>query len=98
MMLRMKSPFRRRSVLEEYQKRLETLARISGDALSGERSSLRQIAVTAAWVGAGIGVLTAGLLAGRELRLRYKINRRTPYDYYAHSGEETPGLEFGVGI
>jgi hypothetical protein len=39
-----------------------------------------------------------GLLVGRELRLRYKFNHRTPYDLYSHSGDELPDVDFGVGI
>jgi len=37
---------------------------------------------------------------GRELRNRYKFNRRTPYDLYAHSGDEqqqVEEMEFGLG-
>lgn len=50
---------------------------------------------TVGWVSAGVGALAVGLFIGRELRQRYKFNRRTPYDFYAHSGDEQ---EFGVGI
>ena len=49
-------------------------------------------------VSAGITVLAVGLVVGRELRERYKFNRRTPYDIYSHSGDQTQDLEFGVGI
>lgn len=52
---------------------------------------------TVGWVSAGVGALAVGLFVGRELRQRYKFNRRTPYDFYAHSGDEHE-LEFGVGI
>jgi hypothetical protein len=50
------------------------------------------------WVSAGIATLALGLVVGRELRERYKFNRRTPYDFYAHSGDQEPDVEFGVGI
>ena len=53
---------------------------------------------TLGWVTAGLGALALGLFVGRELRQRYKFNRRTPYDFYAHSADETQDLEFGVGI
>jgi len=43
-------------------------------------------------------VLAVGVVLGRELRSRYKFNRRTPYDFYAHSGDEMADVEFGVGI
>jgi hypothetical protein len=53
-------------------------------------------------VSAGITVLAVGVVVGRELRQRYKFNRRTPYDFYSHSGENgrrgPQDLEFGVGI
>ena len=53
---------------------------------------------TVGWVSAGLGALAVGLFVGRELRQRYKFNRRTPYDFYAHSGGEDHDLEFGVGV
>jgi hypothetical protein len=54
---------------------------------------------TIGWVSAGFGAVALGLFVGRELRQRYKFNRRTPYDFYAHSGsDETHDVEFGVGI
>ncbi len=56
-----------------------------------------KLAVTAAWVTGALAVLAGGLYAGREIRTRYKVKRRTPYDYYAHSGDRSE-LEFGVGI
>jgi hypothetical protein len=53
---------------------------------------------TVGWVSAALGAVAIGLLVGRELRLRYKFNRRTPYDLYAHSGDELPDVDCGVGI
>ena len=50
------------------------------------------------WVSAGITVLAIGLVVGRELRQRYKFQRRTPYDFYSHSGDQIPEMEFGVGV
>ena len=50
------------------------------------------------WVSAGVATLAIGVVVGRELRQRYKFNRRTPYDFYAHSGDEMQDVEFGVGI
>lgn len=54
-------------------------------------------------ISAGMTVLAVGVVLGRELRERYKFQRRTPYDLYAHSGESRRRLaretvEFGVGI
>jgi hypothetical protein len=52
---------------------------------------------TVGWISAGLGAVALGLFVGRELRLRYKFNRRTPYDFYAHSGDEQD-VEVGLGI
>jgi hypothetical protein len=52
---------------------------------------------TIGWISAGLGAVAIGLFVGRELRQRYKFNRRTPYDFYAHSGDQED-MEFGVGI
>jgi hypothetical protein len=53
---------------------------------------------TIGWLTAGLGAVAIGLIVGRELRQRYKFNRRTPYDFYTHSGDEANDMEFGVGI
>ena len=52
---------------------------------------------TVGWVSAGLGAVALGLFIGRELRQRYNFNRRTPYDLYAHSGDEQD-VDFGLGI
>jgi hypothetical protein len=57
-----------------------------------------KLLITVGWVSAAMGAVAIGLFVGRELRQRYKFNRRTPYDFYAHSGEEMNEMEFGVGI
>ena len=51
---------------------------------------------TVGWVSAGLGAVALGLFLGRELRQRYKFNRRTPYDFYSHSGDEQD-IDFGLG-
>ena len=54
---------------------------------------------TLGWVSAALGAVALGLFVGRELRQRYHFNRRTPYDFYAHSGgDEVQDMEFGLGI
>jgi hypothetical protein len=58
---------------------------------------LRLVVRNVGWVSAGVTVLAIGVVVGRELRQRYKFQRRTPYDFYAHSGDQS-GMEFGVGI
>jgi hypothetical protein len=52
---------------------------------------------TVGWISAGLGAVALGLFIGRELRRRYQFNRRTPYDFYAHSGDEQD-VDFGLGI
>ncbi len=64
------------------------------DVASHEETGLLR---TMGWISAGAGALALGLFLGRELRSRYKFNRRTPYDFYAHSGD-AQDMEFGVGI
>ena len=49
------------------------------------------------WFSVGMAVAAIGLYVGRELRLRYKFKRRTPYDFYANAGNQQ-STEFGVGI
>jgi hypothetical protein len=46
------------------------------------------------WVSAGITVLAIGVVIGREIRQRYKFQRRTPYDFYEHAGDEAQEVEF----
>jgi hypothetical protein len=46
-----------------------------------------------------VGVAALGLYLGRELRSRYKFNRRTPYDRYSHAGDGSATVgEFGMGV
>lgn len=52
---------------------------------------------TVGWISAGLGAVALGLFIGRELRQRYKFNRRTPYDFYSHSGDEKD-VDFGIGV
>jgi len=52
---------------------------------------------TVGWISAGLGAVALGLFIGRELRHLYQFNRRTPYDFYAHSGDEQD-VDFGLGI
>jgi hypothetical protein len=52
---------------------------------------------TIGWISAGLGAVALGLFVGRELRLRYKFSHRTPYDFYAHAGDEED-VDFGIGI
>jgi hypothetical protein len=50
------------------------------------------------WSSVAVGVVALGLYVGRELRQRYKFNRRTPYDLYSHAGDQMQAAEYGMGI
>jgi hypothetical protein len=50
------------------------------------------------WTSVALGVVAVGLYVGRELRQRYKFNRRTPYDFYSHAGDQISAAEYGVGV
>lgn len=49
------------------------------------------------WFSAGIAIAALGIYLGNEIRLRYRFNHRTPYDFYANAAEKQTS-EFGVGI
>jgi hypothetical protein len=49
------------------------------------------------WVSVGMAIAAVGVFVGRELRLRYKFNHRTPYDFYANAGTQAAS-EFGMGV
>jgi hypothetical protein len=76
---------------------------ISADALSRKQSQDCEeeeettLIKTVGWISAGLGAVALGLFIGRELRQRYQFNRQTPYDLYAHSGDEQD-VDFGLGI
>jgi hypothetical protein len=66
-----------------------------GEQAGAEESHLLK---TVGWISAALGAVALGLIVGREIRLRYKFNRRTPYDLYSHSGDELPDGDCSVGI
>jgi hypothetical protein len=70
--------------------------RIERNGNDGEEEETTLIK-TVGWISAGLGAVALGLFIGRELRQRYQFNRRTPYDMYAHSGDEQD-VDFGLGI
>ena len=77
-----------------------TAAAVIAESIANGNEETEETTVlrTIGWVTAGLGAVAFGLFVGRELRQRYKFNRRTPYDFYAHSGDEMADVEFGVGI
>ena len=50
------------------------------------------------WASVATGAVAVGFYVGRNIRARYKMNRRTPYDYYSHAGDNGNAVEYGVGI
>lgn len=75
---------------------VEVSASLAGNLPAGEEQESALIK-TVGWISAGLGAVALGLFVGRELRLRYKFNHRTPYDFYAHAGDEED-VDFGLGI
>lgn len=75
------------------------------DAMSAEASNLTLLdeqedsntLKVIGWVSVGMAVAAVGLYVGREIRQRYKFNKRTPYDFYSNAGNQQ-STEFGVGI
>lgn len=98
MMMRMQLLGQHAALIDELGDKLRRLPAAVEELFSDNGSGEHRMLVTAAWVVGGVGVLGLGLLAGRELRGRYKVKHRTPYDYYAHSGDTTAGLDYSVGI
>jgi len=49
------------------------------------------------WFSIGMVVAALSIYLGYEVRSRYKFGKRTPYDFYANSGEHAAS-EFGMGI
>jgi hypothetical protein len=74
------------------------MTEVSGPTGASNEAEESNMLKTVGWISAALGEVALGLLVGRELRLRYKFNRRTPYDLYSHSGDELPDVDFGVGI
>jgi hypothetical protein len=70
----------------------------AADAAVGLADEDSNLLKTVGWISAALGAVAIGLLVGREIRLRYKFNHRTPYDLYSHSGDELPDVDCGVGI
>jgi hypothetical protein len=50
------------------------------------------------WSSVATGAVALGFIVGRNLRARYLLNHRTPYDFYSHAGDNGNGVEYGVGI
>lgn len=86
MMLRMRS-----------SRAIRTLRLRVEDTVEYARQEGRLVLRNVGWVSAGITVLAVGVVLGREIRQRYKFHRRTPYDFYAHSGDRTGDIECGMG-
>lgn len=68
------------------------------DKVGEEAAAESHLLKTVGWISAALGAVALGLIVGREVCARYNFNRRTPYDMYAHSGDELPEPDCGVGI
>jgi hypothetical protein len=88
-------PFGKRRI---FGTRLDKIPAVVIESLPSSEPSRSRVLKTVGWVSAGLGAVALGLFVGRELRQRYKFNRRTPYDAYSHAGDEMQDVEFGVGI
>jgi hypothetical protein len=80
-----------------FGKRVKDVPALVASTLGADESAYGPLRIVT-WVAGGFAVLALGLMAGLELRHRYKFNRRTPYDLYAHSGDEVQDMEYSVGI
>ena len=84
--------------LRLFGRHLDNLPSLAADHIPPVRRRDSLVLRSLGWGAAGAGALTLGVVIGRELRQRYKFHRRTPYDFYAHAGEDVSDVEFGVGI
>ena len=50
------------------------------------------------WASVATGAVAVGFYVGRNIRARYRHNRRTPYDYFSHAGDNGNSVEYGVGV
>jgi hypothetical protein len=50
------------------------------------------------WTSIVVGIAALGLYVGRELRARYKFNRRTQYDFFSHAGDSVCAADYGTGV
>ena len=82
----------------KFSRSLRNLGDQIEDSIGTKRREGRRFLRNIGWISAGVTAVAIGVVVGRELRQRYKFNRRTPYDFYAHSGDQEQDVEFGVGI
>ena len=76
---------------------LRTIRHGVEDSMDYAANESRLVLRNVGLVSAGVTALAVGVVVGRELRHRYKFNRRTPYDLYAHAGGYRDEVECGVG-
>jgi hypothetical protein len=77
----------------------EPASTTSGSSLTGDSpESAHPVLRALSLASLVIGATAIGLYIGRELRLRYKFNRRTPYDFYSKAGDPVTMTEYGMGI
>lgn len=71
-----------------------------GETMTEEKSSsaIAPWVRIVGWTSVATGTLAVGYFVGRNLRARYRLSRRTPYDFYSHAGDNGNGVEYGVGV
>lgn len=50
------------------------------------------------WVSLGFSLAAVSMYLAREARQRWEFAHRSPYDFYAHAGDEFEAFEAGVGV
>jgi uncharacterized protein YjeT (DUF2065 family) len=78
-------------------RKAKKMARVTESAISEVVQTPSRAVRAVGWTSLAVGVTALGLYVGRELRIRYKLNRRTPSDLFSHAGEDF-SAEYGVGI
>jgi hypothetical protein len=75
--------------------RLQISGELPGLSESQEEGSAMWIV---GWTSIVVGIAALGLYVGRELRARYKFNRRTQYDFFSHAGDSVCAADYGTGV
>lgn len=69
---------------------------------SGFEPGLGTALRTITWASLAVATAALGLYIGRELRVRYKFRRRTPYDFFSKAGTRPNAdyatTEYGMGV
>ncbi len=83
---------------QEIARKFEAMAHDMDVSEPAEHDATQHVMAIVGWATAAVGAVALGLFVGRELRYRYKFKRRTPYDFYSHSGDKMQDVEYSVGV